>query len=242
MGGLEPPQVDRVLDDFVARAREALGAELVSVVLYGSAAEGRLRPTSDVNLLVVLRSFDLEKINALREPARLAKALVRLEVMWVLESELDAALTAFAVKFGDIMHRSRVLTGTDPFAGRAVPRTASIQRLRQVLLNLSLRLRDAYVERSLREEQLAHVLADFSGPLRTLTAALLELEGAPESSPKAAFESLARALAEPRFLALAQAMSEARETGRLHAGVALPVFAALFEVVAILRERAEALA
>jgi predicted nucleotidyltransferase len=241
MGGEQPPQVERMLDDFVAAARETLGSDLVSVVLYGSAAEGRLRPTSDVNVLVVLERFELEKIDALREPARLAKALVRLEPMWVLESEIDAALTAFAVKFGDIMHRNRVLFGSDPFAGRSVPRTASIHRLRQVLLNLSLRLRDAYVERSLREEQLAHVLADFSGPLRTLTAALLELEGAAPSSPKAALESLATELGDPRFQELVRAVSEARETGRLHAGVALPVFQALFELVAVLRARAEAL-
>lgn len=242
MGGDQPPQVDRMLADFVAAAREALGDELVSVVLYGSAAEGRLRPTSDVNVLVVLKHFELDKIDALREPARLAQALVRLEVMWVLESELDAALTAFAVKFGDIMHRSRVLFGADPFAGRSVPRAASVHRLRQVLLNLSLRLRDAYVERSLREEQLAHVLADFSGPLRTLTAALLELEGTPADSPKAALSSLSQALGESRFLELDRAVSEARESGRLHPGVARPVFQTLFELLAILRARAEALA
>jgi hypothetical protein len=230
-----------MLADFVAAARETLGDDLISVVLYGSAAEGRLRATSDVNVLVVLKRFELARIEALREPARLAKALVRLEPMWVLESEIDAALNAFAVKFGDIMHRNRVLFGADPFAGRSVPRTASIQRLRQVALNLSLRLREAYVERSLREEQLAHVLADFSGPLRTLAAALLELEGSAPSSPKAALESFAAQLGEPRFLELLRAISEVRETGRLHAGVAMPVFAALFELVATLRARAEAL-
>lgn len=241
MGGEQPQQVERMLGDFIAAAREALGADLVSVVLYGSAAEGRLRSTSDVNVLVVLKRFELRTIDGLREPARLAKALVRLEPMWVLESELDAALTAFAVKFGDILHRSRVLFGADPFAGRTVPRAASVDRLRQVLLNFSLRLRDAYVERSLREEQLAHVLADFSGPLRTMTAALLELEGSPSGSPKAALASLASSLGEARFLELARAVSEARETGRLRAGAAFPAFESLFDLVGVLRARAEAL-
>src|SRR5262245_3653471 len=56
-----PPEISRVLDDFLARAREALGADLESVVLYGSAAEGALRPTSDVNVLLVLTAFDRAK-------------------------------------------------------------------------------------------------------------------------------------------------------------------------------------
>ena len=44
-----PDVVARVLDDFVAAAREAFGDDLVSIVLFGSAAEGALRATSDVS-------------------------------------------------------------------------------------------------------------------------------------------------------------------------------------------------
>lgn len=40
-----PAVVARVLDDFVAAAREAFADDLVSIVLFGSAAEGALRAT-----------------------------------------------------------------------------------------------------------------------------------------------------------------------------------------------------
>lgn len=40
-----PDAVDRVLTDFVDTARTALGPDLRSIVLYGSAAEGQLRKT-----------------------------------------------------------------------------------------------------------------------------------------------------------------------------------------------------
>jgi predicted nucleotidyltransferase len=53
-----PSQVGRVLADFVAAAQTAFATDLSSVVLFGSAAEGRLRPTSDVNLLLLLAKFD----------------------------------------------------------------------------------------------------------------------------------------------------------------------------------------
>lgn len=56
--------------------------------------------------------------------------------------------------------------------------------MKQRLLNLTLRLREAYIARSLREEQLAAVIADAAGPLRACASTLLELEGRASSSPQ----------------------------------------------------------
>ena len=50
--------VDAILDELIARAREAFGGDLAAVVLFGSGAEGKLRKTSDVNVILVLRRFD----------------------------------------------------------------------------------------------------------------------------------------------------------------------------------------
>lgn len=61
-----------------------------------------MRATSDVNLIAVLTAFDSARIDALREPLRLAHATVRLDVMFLLESEIAAASESFAVKFSDI--------------------------------------------------------------------------------------------------------------------------------------------
>ena len=47
-------EVSQALEGFVEAARAAFGTNLVSVTLYGSGAEGRLRPSSDINLIVVL--------------------------------------------------------------------------------------------------------------------------------------------------------------------------------------------
>ena len=53
-----PSNVGRVLAGFIESAREAFGDDLRSVVLYGSGADGQLRPTSDVNLLLLLADFN----------------------------------------------------------------------------------------------------------------------------------------------------------------------------------------
>src|SRR2546426_6732599 len=72
--GALPEPVGRVLEDFVEAAKEALGPALRSIVLFGSAAEGQMRPTSDVNVILVLTAFDRARADRLREPLRLAYA------------------------------------------------------------------------------------------------------------------------------------------------------------------------
>jgi hypothetical protein len=51
-------------------ARAAFGDDLVSVLLYGSAAEGALRATSDVNVILVLSSFVPAKADRLAAQLR----------------------------------------------------------------------------------------------------------------------------------------------------------------------------
>lgn len=50
-----------LLDVFVERLRQGLGARLVSLVLYGSVARGTARPDSDVDLLVVIEQNPQEQ-------------------------------------------------------------------------------------------------------------------------------------------------------------------------------------
>jgi len=230
-----PEGARRALELFLGAAREALGADLRSAVLFGSAAEGRMRPTSDVNLILVLRAFDPAKVEKLRDAFRAAHAAAQLRAMFLLEAEIPAALESFADKFADVLRRRRVIHGDDPFAGLSVPRAAEIARLRERLLNLALRLREAYVSRGVHEEKLALVIADAAGPLRVSAATLLELEGKPAASAK---EALAALATDAEALA---AISEAREKAALPPGRAGPVLLALIDMAGDLRRRAEAL-
>jgi hypothetical protein len=170
------------------------------------------------------------------------RAAVRLSVMFLLDTEVEAAATAFAAKFADIRNRRRVLFGTDPFARLTIPRAAEIARLKQVLLNLALRLRASYVERSLREEQLARVAADTAGPLRAAAAALLELEGKPATSPRAALEAVVAGFDDTALREVVARLPEAREGRLLPPGVAGPTVIGLIAIASRLRARAEALA
>ena len=113
-----PPPIARALNDFLAVVEDTFGDRLVSAVLFGSAAEGRVRATSDVNLAIVTRTYTREDADRLREPLTLAHAAIALNVMFLVEDEVGAAAEAFAAKFADIIGphaaRHRLLVAIQP--------------------------------------------------------------------------------------------------------------------------------
>ncbi len=234
-----PEEIQRHLDLFVAAAQTAFGDDLAAAVLFGSAADGQVRATSDVNLLLLLKRFTPQTADALRGSLRLAHAAIDLQVMFLLERELTQAADAFAVKFADIIARHRVLLGNDPFASLHTSRDAMLRRLRQVLLNQQVRMRERYMLLSLNEEQLAGAIADAAAPLRAAAASLAQLEGKPAQSGKQALEAFVEQLGEPALHTALQAMSTARETARLAPGQAMPAFTSLMAITERLREHAE---
>ena len=233
-----PATVGRVLDEFVQAARAGLGDALHSIVLFGSAAENRIRPTSDINVAVVLSAFEPTGIGRLRPTLQRAHAAIRLEVLWLLEGEVSAAAEAFAVKFTDIVRRHRVLHGPDPFAALVVSRQATVARLRQVLLNQLLRLRASFAVDGGREERLALRIADAAGPLRVSAAEILELEGGPVLPPRDALAHAVEDWTAPDAAAVLAAMSEARETRHLEPGRAGELLLRVIELARFLYQRA----
>jgi predicted nucleotidyltransferase len=165
-GDTLPDTVRAGIDAFVASAREIFTDDLIAIVLFGSAAEGRLRATSDVNLIVVLACAEPAALDAIGPAYRLAHAAIRLSAMFIREAEIAQAVEAFAVKFFDVSARHRLLYGRDPFAHLTIDRAAAVRRLRQVLINLTLRLREHRALSGAFPEQLALAAADAVGPLR----------------------------------------------------------------------------
>lgn len=244
---MQPPAVDGTTDlpapvaaaltTVVSAAKASLDSDLRSIVLFGSAAENRLRSTSDVNVAVVLRAFDAQRISALSETLLAVRAAVRLNVMWLLEHEIPYASEAFAVKFADILRRRRVLWGSDPFESLSVPREMAIARLRQVLMNLIMRLRASYAMHSHHEERLAALLADVAGPLRASAAEILELEGSKPPPPREALARVAGTLPGGNWDSVLAAIHDAREGKGVEPGTAGPVLLKVIDLASHLLER-----
>ena len=218
-----PEPVRLALSELIVGLERGLGPRLRSVLLFGSGAEGRLRPTSDVNVLVLLREFHGADADAIRGPVTLASAAVRVRAMFVLEEELAAAAEAFAVKFGDIHARHRVLFGTDPLAALTPSPAALKRRLQQVLLNLRLRLRERLVVDGGQDDVLIADLAENSGPIRVAAASLLRLRGDAAPAPREALERLAASLPGGPWNEVLAALVSVRQGAGLPPGAAGPM-------------------
>jgi predicted nucleotidyltransferase len=231
-------RVERQLADLVSAARDALGDSLESIVLYGSAAEGRLRSASDVNVIFVLSRFDAARVEALGDPVRVAQAAIRLAPMVMLREEIPYAAAAFAVKFGDIVRRHKVLHGPDPFADLVIARDRLVARLMQVLLNLRLRLRAAYLTQHTFDDQLIGVIVHAASALRSAAATLRELEGKARLSPRESLAQLVQELGDARFAQVVEQLSVARERGVLPPGAPRQAVLTLIDLAGSMHERA----
>lgn len=230
-----------VLDDFVQEAQNAFGPDLQAVILFGSAAEGRLRPMSDVNLMLVLAHCDPARIDAFRGALRTCHAAIRANVMFLLREELPLAARLFAVKFNDIKARHRLLWGEDPFPALEIDHAELRRRTREVLLNLAIRLRERYAMISLREEQLVPVISDATSPLRAAALALLEMRNeAGTLSPREALVKIAAASGKPEFVAAVEALPQVRQELSLAPGEAGPVLLQLSALASHLLAQLEA--
>lgn len=112
-----PERPEDITGQLVADLQAALGDELISVTLYGSAAAGRYRPgVSDINLLVVAEQTAADRPGRLAgfarkwAPAKVATPLV------LTPAFLAGSRDTFPVELLAMANVRRVLTGPDPLA------------------------------------------------------------------------------------------------------------------------------
>ncbi|HVH80366.1 MAG TPA: hypothetical protein VM782_13305 [Stellaceae bacterium] len=233
-----PEPARSAVNAFVTAAQQVFADDLASITLFGSAAEARLRPTSDINAIVVLARIAPDRLTAIGEAYRLAHAAARLSAMFILESEIASAQEAFAVKFADIAARHETIYGRDPFVGLTITREALLWRTRQVLINLLLRLRERCALSSAYDDQLALAAADAVGPLRAAASALLSLERGETVPLREAMQQVAEAGGQAAALA---AIAGVRETGSVPAPGGGAALEAAIELATLLHERVERL-
>lgn len=106
------------LDQVVAKLRKALGDDLVSVVLYGSAAVGdREEKFSDYNLLCVLRQITPDQLRASETVFRWWREQGNPSPLLLTAHEMRTSTDCFAIEFHDLRDHHRILHGEDLVSG-----------------------------------------------------------------------------------------------------------------------------
>lgn len=180
------------INEFVKRLREAAGDNLVSVVLYGSAAAGDyVADHSDVNLLCVLRETAFTSLKGVAPAIAWWKEQKQRVPLIMGLDELIRSADVFSIEMLDMQQSYRVLWGEDLLKTLVIP-----SRFHRVQLEYELREKTILLRQGLLSAGNEQALWDLM--LRSLPAfatllrhTLLELGESAVSSKRDAVEKLA---------------------------------------------------
>lgn len=152
---------DDKLKELVSRLQRACGAELLSVVVYGSAARNDFHEQfSDVNVLIVLQRLTPATLAALSEVLRWWSREEKLRPPLVMTiEELRESADVFAIELFDMKRSHQTLFGADVVAEIDVPMNLHRVEVEHELRTTLLRLRHHFLLGSDNEDELRAVLA-----------------------------------------------------------------------------------
>jgi hypothetical protein len=164
---------------WLAPVRAALGQEFLAAYITGSAlTQGFDERVSRVNLLVVVRSLNLDVLDALRNSVpKDRKAPPHLQPLFVTVRQIEKSLDVFPIEWIDIQESHLLIEGQDMLGGYVVPRGNLRLQLEHDLRGRLLGLRQAYVTAGHHPERLADVLAAAASGFTALCRTLLRLQG-----------------------------------------------------------------
>jgi len=111
-----------IIDEFVKRVREAAGANVESVVLFGSAVVGDFHPgLSNVNLLCVLRDGSFASLSTLTPVAKWWDKQNQPPPLCMTRQEIERSTDVFTIELLDMKQHHQVLFGSDVLAGLQIP-------------------------------------------------------------------------------------------------------------------------
>ncbi len=113
---------EKKIDDFIGRLRTAAGANLESVILFGSAVVGDFHPEfSNVNLFCVLRDSSFAALQALSPAVKWWDAQKQPAPLFMTRDEIARSNDVFTIELLDIKQHHRVLFGEDVFQNLSIP-------------------------------------------------------------------------------------------------------------------------
>ena len=163
---------------FIDDLRATHGDNLVSVILYGSAAAGDfITKTSDYNILIALNKIgpqDLRNAHAsVREWARMGHPVP----VYFTVSELQNAADVFPIEFHQMSVARKVLHGSDVLADLNITDKFLRLQAEYELRSKLIQLRRHYIPASLSVEGLKKLMADSLSSFAALFRAVLIIHG-----------------------------------------------------------------
>jgi predicted nucleotidyltransferase len=162
------------------------GANLSSVVLYGSAAAGDdIEMRSDYNLLITLHRITPEDLRLAQAPTREWQRVGHPLPVYFTVEELSDAADVFPIEFHQMANARVVLYGPDPFDSLKLSDANLRHQTEYELRSKLIQLRRMYIPASVSIEKLCDLMSDSLASFAALFRAVLILHGekAPVAKP-----------------------------------------------------------
>jgi hypothetical protein len=109
-------------EKFVTRLREAAGANLESVILFGSSVAGDFHPEfSNLNLFCVVRDASFAALQSLAPAVKWWDAQKQPPPLFMTRDEIERSADVFTIELMDVKLHHRVLFGEDVFKDLSIP-------------------------------------------------------------------------------------------------------------------------
>lgn len=175
------------LETFTQEVKTALGEELITLTVYGSAATGEdTKKYSDINTLIVAKKLDLPVLK------RLSTAVAG----WVKKGQpapilftkdrLEKSVDVFPIEILDMKERHKVLVGEDILPDLEVDTKHLRFQVEQELKGKFIQLRDGYLLTGNKPKLIAELLVQSLSTFQLLFRAALRLYEPNEASTKKA--------------------------------------------------------
>jgi len=160
---------EKLLSEFVEKVRTGAGGNLVSVILYGSAAKGEFHPQySDLNLLCVLGDTSFMSLAKIAGAIEWWRGKKHHPPLVMTAQELKTSADVFSIEFVDMKQRYRVLYGDDGLRNLDVPLTLHRAQLEYELREKLFLLRQHILSAGNGDKQLWEVMLHSLSSFTTL--------------------------------------------------------------------------
>jgi hypothetical protein len=188
--------MEKQLDEFVRRLRQAAGDNLQSVILYGSAASGEFQSEfSHLNLLCLLRETSFAQLATIAPVARWWQGQKHPVPLVLTREELERSADVFSIELLDMQQHHRLLFGDDALTGLRIAMHLHRAQVEYELREKLILLRQRLLEAAGNERRLWDLLLRSLPAFATLFRhALIALGEAPLQSKREAIQALAKRL------------------------------------------------
>ena len=187
-------EIEKKIEEFVKRARDAAGANLESIILFGSAVSGDFHAgLSNVNMFCVLRDCSFAALQALAPVAKWWEKQKQPPPLCMTRKELERSTDVFTIELLDMQQHHRVLFGEDVVQGLRISLHVHRVQVEYELREKLILLRQQVLLVSGNSSQLWDLLLRSAPSFGTLFRhALIALKGSSQPGRRGALEALSK--------------------------------------------------